>query len=235
MKRPTIRIPETGRKTKLMLIGLSLSVLLVVGFVFSEAYLILSDDLDYDSGSNSSITFGVYKYEDGEFIPIALERFYLSPFEIEGLEVTELAIKVDWISTGQGIDWDSFSLTGGLDVSYLKEEWIEPEREGSEGYWRGVWYPCKAISFDSTIASSSWHNIFVLGTDLCLEAQYIENSQLIDAHVGESGWYYQFSGSVYGSVYDEMGSGPLTDSTSFGGLVIWVTYVVNYNLDADIV
>lgn len=232
MKRP--RMPEMERRTKFVVIGLALTVMLVGAFVFSEAYLILSGNLDYDPDSNSSITFGIYKYEDGEFIPIALEKFQQSPFETEGLEVTEIAPKVDWISTGQGIDWNSFSLTGSIEVKYMQEEWIAPEREGTEGYWRGVWHPYKVILFDSTIASSSWHNVFVLGTDLCVSDHYIENSQLVSAHVGESGWYYQFSGSVYGSVYDAMGGGPLTDSTHFGGLVIWVTYVADYNLDANI-
>lgn len=222
---------DVGNKNLLIVIVLGV---IIVGAVLSQdSYLVVKDDLAYDSGSQSSVTCGVYGYRDGEFIPIPVENVLLSPFRIGEEEFAEIAPRVDWVSTGDAIDWATFSLTGSMEIKYLKEEWVEPEREGSEGYWRGVWYHVTTIPFSSLIASDSWFQVFVLGTDLCISDHYIAERKT-GIHAGESGWGYAFSGSVDGTVYDEFGGGPLTDSASFGGLSIWITYVATYSIAATI-
>lgn len=197
-------------------------------------YLLLKEDLDYNSDSMSSVTYGVYGYDNGEFIPIPLEPILMSPFRIGGEEYSEIAPKVDWVSTGEAIDWTTFDLNGSMEVKYLKETWTDVPGHPDGGRWTPSWEPTGIITFfDSDAASGSWYKVFVLGTDLCLPEHRLDRET--GAHAGESGWGYSFSGSVYGTVYDDFGGGPLTDSASFGGLAIWITYVAGYGITATIV
>jgi hypothetical protein len=220
-------------KNRTRSIALGIIAFILVSFVMVQGgHLILEDYLDYGAESQSSVTCGVYGYKDGEFIPIPLESDLLSPFRIGGVEYSEIAPKVDWVSEGAAIDWSTFTLTGSMEVKYLTE--VEKEGPGGYIYYVMEWQPFLFIPFSSTVASGSWHEVFVLGTDLCLDAHYIEDRKT-GANAGTSGWGYSFSGSVYGSVYDEFGGGPLTDSASFGGLAIWITYEAGYSLDASIV
>jgi hypothetical protein len=196
-------------------------------------YFILKDDLNYNPVSQSSVTYGVYKYEDGEFLPIPVEKILQSIFDIGGEPVSQLAPKVEWVSTGEGIDWSTFSLTGDLDVRVLIETWQDRPQHPDGGFWSPSWMDTNfAGDFSSISANSSWSNIFVLGTDLCLEAHTLDSKV---AHPGEIGWGYAFSGEVTGSVYDEFGGGPLTDTAYFGGLSVWITYTANYEITVTII
>lgn len=226
-----MEMPELNRKHAIF----GVLVILILVIAFNEGAILLESDLDYTSRANSSVTFGVYKYEDGEFLPIPVERIYNSPYSVGGVPATEIAPKVDWVSTGEGIDWPTFEMSGSLDVKYLQE--VEQEGPGGVPYWTYTWKPYQIIPIASETpfaASDSWFKVFVLGTDLCLPAHYIQYRETGD-HAGESGWQYSFSGSIYGTVYDEMGTEPrLSDSTHFGTLVVWITYDAWYNIEVTI-
>ena len=208
-------------------------IILVAVLANQESYLALNKELDYGSDTQSSVTYGVYGYRDGEFISIPIEDVLLSPFRIGEEEFEEIAPRVDWTSTGEAIDWSTFTLTGSMKISFLNEYWKDAPQHPDGGYWDTEWIEFTNIDFSSTVASDSWFQSFVLGTDLCTSGHFIEDRKT-GTHVGEDGWQYAFSGSVTGTVYDEFGGGPLMDTASFGGLGIWITYVATYGITATI-
>ena len=226
------------KENKNLLIVMGLCVIIVGSVVLTQAgYLTLKEELKYDPDSQSLITFGVYKYEDGEFIPIPVEHMLLSPYTVGGEECAEIAPLITWVSTGRAIDWATFSLVGNLDVKYFEETWENVPNHPEGGRWMGNWADYDVIPFGAgKSANDTWSEAFVLGTDLCLGDHFLHDSHLITDHIGESGWRYAFSGRVTGTVYDVFGNpDPLTDSTAFGTLIVWITYDAWYNVEVSIV
>ena len=175
MKRP--RIPETGRRTKHILIGLAVMAMLLITVVATQTLAVVkTGDAELDK-ANCSVAMAITGYKDGEPVAIPLAN---SPFTINNVEVDQIGISINWIVQGSGIDWSTFALSGKLEVDYLNayDNWINEY----------------TVSFGGTEKSGSYSKILTLGTDICKAENVVYG-----------GWFLSIKAPMTVTADDEIG------------------------------
>lgn len=121
MKRP--RIPKTERRTKFMLIGVALIVMLMMGL--SRVFLVktAADDFDMGPDVNCAVVVEFYGYNNDERVAIPMVN---APWEVNDVILTALGVKVSWTASGQYVKWDTLSIWGSVKFYRLDYYGLNP-------------------------------------------------------------------------------------------------------------
>ena len=194
---------------RLMIAGalsvLSITVLFVI--ISTVPALIETDQtLSFKSGANSTVKMQIAGYNNGTLVNVPFIKN--SPFLVEGVDIDEIRIVMNWTSTGKNVKWNTFGMTGSVKVDQLNKY--------------DTWIVKYTTSFSSTISNSSKVFSLILGTDICKFADVLDG-----------GWFLQFTVSASASVTDDIGgvltrtANPLTGtknivySSAFGFGTTW--------------
>lgn len=104
---------------------------------------------------------------------------------VSGVEVASMDVTVTWSSTGNDIDWSTFSATGTIVLQEWKEVW---NGEESRTYWADI----ATESISSTEPNGQFSTSFVF-------------DDLLDSS-SQSSWTLRVRGQLTGSVYDIYGN-----------------------------
>lgn len=169
---------EKRKRNKL--IGLSIVILFALVLVMPGVFAFSkSGEWVFSSEASTLATVTVTGLdENGDVVPLPVG---FSAFKVGEVYISSLKVDVSWISTGRGVQWDTFNFDGEIRFSYLNayDHWIE---ESS--------YP--VISTDKEGLAT---HTFVLGTDICKAENILYG-----------GWFIEgkFTGSA--TITDDLGN-----------------------------
>jgi len=195
---------------RILMIAAALSVLSLTVFVMiiSTVPALTSSDqtIAFNPSANSTVKMQIAAYNNGTLVNVPVIKN--SPFLIDGADLDEIRIVLNWTSTGKDVKWNTFSMTGSVKVDQLNTY--------------DTWIVKYTTSFTSTVGNSSKVFSLILGTDICKFADVLDG-----------GWFLQFTVSASASVTNSIGgvltrtANPLTGtknivySSTFGFGTTW--------------
>jgi len=238
-----MRIMEKQNRTKLYAV-LMLVVLGSVGaYMFLNSSGGLSGDITDDIGGEAQCSYGYDLQgvdEDGNTFDIPADPNPLqSAFDIAGVEATSLNVGVDWIASGEGVDWNTFALSGEIEISVVTSIGESDNTDLAGGLDYTVE---KTIIFTSTNLDDMFTEVLILGSDIAHNSEYrIMGSEIeevargtgeVYSYPGE-GWYYKFVYKITASVNDILGD-PIISEQILGEFGLWIEWGAAFTLTGNV-